>query len=90
MECGCPREQLCDRCLANVISTLRGVAESRGWTWFEDIAGGTRAQGWKHSREQSLARARIRVADMGVDPRELDALAEFACKGAARRWRSNV
>jgi hypothetical protein len=76
------------RCVANTVSTLSGVAESRGWTFAMSVAGAELGAKWRNSTEESLANALLLIADIaGEDEAIAIGLAPHVCKGAARRWR---
>ena len=51
------------------------------------IAGAHLGQPWARTREQSLSVARELLLDITRDAEVVEALAEWVCKGAARRFR---
>lgn len=78
----------CERCIANIVRTLSGVAQSRGWTAAPKIAGAALGTRWRTTRDEALVRVRECVADLASgDERLFEAFAELAGHGAARRFR---
>jgi hypothetical protein len=85
--CDCPRDRLCEICLARAWDTLRGVAATRGEVWAEDIARrvGLR-KAWPGYDGLAAAIAARKVADLSEDPRLRARLAVELARWAARRW----
>jgi len=84
----CPRDKLCDRCLADALAHLRGVAACRGEFWASRVAARVTSRShWPAYDEPRCRRiARAKVADLASDARLLDELARIAHAWASRRW----
>lgn len=87
VQCDCPRNALCDSCLAQSIAQLRGVARSRGYLWADSVARrvGTERE-WPPHEGRAREIALGKVDDLGSDPRMHEALARECAADAARRW----
>jgi hypothetical protein len=91
--CLCARDALCDSCLGTLITQHRGVAACRGDTWAGAVARRRpRARGtpWPVYEGKAAAIARGKVADLGIDPRLIDALARICNEQAGRAWTSSA
>ncbi len=87
--CACARDALCDSCLGALITQHRGVAACRGDTWAAAVARRRpRARGtpWPAYAGRAAVIARGKVADLGADPRLIDALARVCNEQAGRAW----
>jgi hypothetical protein len=91
--CACDREPpLCDRCVANALDHLGGVAASRGCAWAQSLSRVIDLdRPWPaETTERMLAIARRKVSGIdGGDDRLRELLAE-RCVDGARSWWNNV
>lgn len=91
MECSCPRDALCDACVADSFAQLRGVAASRGTHWAERVwpraHRAERSSPWPGT-ERARRMAVVRVADLTRDARLGELLADELAAWAAKRWES--
>jgi len=84
--CGCPRDRLCDRCVADSFAQLRGVAACRGEVWAMAVAERCgRHQPWPAS-VRATAIAQRKVADLTSDSRLAEMLVRELTRWAARWW----
>jgi hypothetical protein len=85
----CTRDQLCDRCLADALAQLRGVAACRGEYWARSVAGRHPRNGAWPGYDGRCARiAREKVEDLGRDARLREELARLCAEWAARWWQT--
>ena len=85
----CSRDQLCDRCLADALAQLRGVAACRGEHWARGVADRvSRAQAWPAYEGKCASIARGKVRDLGREARLREELARLCAHWAARWWAS--
>lgn len=87
--CGCPRDNLCDNCLARSIEWLGGVAASRGDGWAASIARrrpGLLARPWPALEGRAAELAAAKVIDLTDDRRLFARLLETLNAAATRRW----
>jgi hypothetical protein len=83
----CSREQLCDRCLADALAQLRGVAACRGEYWARSVACKvSRKRPWPAYEGRCATIARDKVRDLGRDERLREELARLCVHWAARWW----
>jgi len=84
----CPRDQLCDRCVADALAQLRGVAACRGAFWAVRVGERVRhGRPWpSYDDPKCRAIALSKVADLAVDDRLRDHLACIVNAWATRRW----
>jgi hypothetical protein len=83
----CPRDQLCDRCLADALAQLRGVAACRGEYWARTVADRVpRKRPWPAYEGRCASIARDKVRDLGRDARLREELAKLCAHWAARWW----
>ncbi len=83
----CSRDQLCDRCLADALAQLGGVAACRGEYWARSVAGRHPRRGAWPAYEGRCARiAREKIEDLGRDARLREELARLCVAWAARWW----
>lgn len=86
----CSRDQLCDRCLADALAQLRGVAACRGEYWARGVADRMPRRGHWPAYEGRCARiAREKVDDLGRDARLREELARLCTQWAARWWQTS-
>jgi hypothetical protein len=86
----CSRDQLCDRCLADAVAQLRGVAACRGEHWARTVADRVTRRGPWPTYEGRCARiARDKVVDLGRDMRLREELARLCAQWAARWWQTS-
>lgn len=87
--CGCPRDSLCDNCLARSIEWLGGVAASRGDGWAMSIARrrpGLLARPWPALEGRAAEIAAGKVIDLTADRRLFARLLDTLNAAARRRW----
>ena len=87
--CGCPRDNLCDGCLARSIEWLGGVAASRGDGWASSVARlapGLLARPWPPLEGRAAELAAAKVIDLTDDRRLFARLLETLNAAATRRW----
>ena len=90
MQCGCPREHLCERCNDDAFAQLRGVAACRGEVWAMDVARRAPfARPWPAYEGRAADLARGKVGDLTSDPALADRLARELAHWAARWWRTS-
>jgi len=82
--CGC--SPLCDRCIADKLGHLAGVAQCRGEVWSRAVADRIGiTQPWpRTAKARSIALGK--VADLARDERLRERLADQLELGAARWW----
>ncbi|MBA3457679.1 MAG: hypothetical protein H0T42_31645 [Deltaproteobacteria bacterium] len=84
--CGCPRDRMCDRCVADSFAQLRGVAACRGEVWAMSVAERCRrSQPWPAS-DRATAIAQRKIADLTSDSRLAELLGRELVRWAARWW----
>lgn len=87
--CGCPRDNLCDGCLARSVEWLGGVAASRGDGWASSIARrkpGLLTRPWPALEGRAAELAAAKVIDLTDDRRLFARLLETLNAAARRRW----
>lgn len=85
----CARDQPCDRCLADALAQLRGVAACRGEFWARAVAARvSRECPWPPFAGRCAVIARRKVRDLADDERLRERLARIAVDCAARWWSS--
>jgi hypothetical protein len=85
----CSRDQLCDRCLADALAQLRGVAACRGEYWARTVSTRVaRSKPWPSYEGRCRTIARSKVDDLGRDERLREELARLCVFWAARWWTS--
>lgn len=86
----CSRDDLCDRCLADALAQLRGVAACRGEYWARTVADRMpRRGGWPAYEGRCARIAREKVDDLGRDRRLKEELARLCAEWAARWWQTS-
>jgi hypothetical protein len=87
----CPRDRLCDLCLAGAFDNLRGTAACRGEIWADRVSCSVpRSRAWPAHEGKAAAIALRKVEDLTRDDRRLEMLAAELARWAARRWRQPV
>lgn len=81
MLCSCPRDRLCDECVASGFAQLRGVACRRADAWVEALPPSSRP--WNADKAHAIARRK--VADLARAGRLLELLAAELVRWAERR-----
>jgi len=87
--CGCPRDNLCDDCLARSVEWLGGTAASRGYGWASSVARrrpALLAQPWPALEGRAAELAAAKVIDLTDDRRLFARLLERLNAAAVRRW----
>lgn len=83
----CDRSKLCDRCLADELAHMRGVAANRGEVWSTSVAARiARRDPWPAFEGRARELALKKTADLGPDQRLHEQLAIICHEWAARRW----
>jgi hypothetical protein len=83
----CTRDPLCDRCLADALAQLRGVAACRGEHWARGVARRvSHRRPWPSYEGRCASIAREKVRDLGRDERLREELARVCATWAARWW----
>lgn len=86
--CACPRDHLCDPCLAQALRWFGGVAQVRGGTWAGRVAARhpeLLGRPWPDDERARVMAAR-QIADLTRDPRLVAELVPEVQAGAERAW----
>jgi hypothetical protein len=82
----CACDPMCDVCLAQRLSWVKGIAQARGENWARAVARVVPIdQPWPMT-ERMHAIARRKMDDLASDPRLLELLTDEVIEGAARWW----
>ena len=85
--CGCREDALCEICLDARFMQLKGVAAVRGERWADETAQWmSRDREWPEYSPKMLVIARLKIAELGRDPKLLEKLAMECARWAAKRW----
>jgi hypothetical protein len=87
--CDCPRDRLCENCLARSMEWLGGVVASRGYGWASSVAQrrpGLLARPWPPLEGRAAELAAAKVIDLTDDRRLFARLLERLYAAARRRW----
>lgn len=85
--CCTDRGRLCDRCVADELAHLRGVAACRGEAWATSVASRIATRDpWPAFEGRARDLARTKTEDLGPDERLHEQLARICNEWAARRW----
>jgi hypothetical protein len=75
-------------CLTDALAAATDLARSRGEAWAHDIGTALGYPDWPTDSEVLIAVARVKVIDLGKDPRLIELLAGELLEAACTRWRS--
>jgi hypothetical protein len=87
--CDCPRDRLCDSCLARSMEWLGGIAASRGYGWAGSVAQrrpALLARPWPALEGRAAELAAAKVIDLTDDRRLFARLLDRLDAAARRRW----
>jgi hypothetical protein len=84
MHCGDPAH-LCTRCLDEAFASKLRVAKVRGEAWADEIAASVACIEWLAESDGLATVARLKVIDLGRDPRLLERLARALLDAARAR-----
>jgi hypothetical protein len=85
--CCARRDHLCERCRADALAQLAGVAACRGEVWARSVAQRcAAARSWPLFEGRCAQIARRKVADLATDLPLREELAQRAVQAAARWW----
>ena len=89
MHCGDPTH-LCARCLDEVFASELDIVRSRGKAWANELAGSVPCIDWPTGSEGLAVVARLKVTDLGRDPRLVERLAHALLDAARAQWLSRT
>jgi hypothetical protein len=85
MHCGDPT-RLCATCLEDAFASDLHALRARAAAWADDIAATVLGMDWPADSDALTAIARLKVTDLGRDPRLLERLAQELLRAARERW----
>ena len=89
MHCGDPTH-LCAWCLDDLFTSELDAVRARGKAWADELAGSVPGIDWPTGSEGLAIVARLKVTDLGRDPRLLERLARELLDAAHTRWLSRM